>query len=1516
MDDYHIYDEIGRGKHSVVYKGRKKQTIEYVAVKSVDKALMAKVQNEVYMLHEFSHDNTLKFYNWYATARHVWLILEYCTGGDLLALLNQDKQLPESAIKVFGVDLMAGLQYVHSCGVICCDVKPSNVLIDEFGVLKLCGFGLATRVPKSRPPSDTARRGDSATNTVKAGTPCYMAPELFREGAVHSFASDLWSLGCVLYELRVGHPPFVSDSFRALVSSITHDDVAMPAAGSENQFSDDFADLIKGLLQKDPRARMPWAKLLAHPFWSAAPPPECAELPRQPAFEAFCASLPPVRSSDGAPPLSGDGRGGHDVTGGGDPLSPRAEPARHDGAAEAERSRSRGGADDVRATGGQGERAGRVGESRGGAARLSSLARRNIQMDGTGDAPADNEGGDLGSTVPARGRGATLHGDDIKLAHPDAELDFEDRGDASGTGSDEDDADVAADDETDASVGRAAASGEAHDVAGGDGASRHGGAGTRRRKQRPVSAPLRKPNDDSGQRGVAAAPGTSRGRPSADGRSPAARGGAEPTRPVQAWGDSPHDRGSPGTGGARDRVAATHRTAERSSLRGGAGGFADDEDARRLLFGGGTPAGGESAEQLVIHSADLAVRPIVCNPAIEATIAPSLSARTLPYEALPASEVLTLGRSELESHLTRVYKSLSGSATTRDKLASLAYCFQLGANADVANYIVNSSLMTLWIRMLGRARDSAPSLRARLALVMGVVVRHATFVSPSLGDENILSVLKDCVSDRSATVRRRAMSVLGELLFYIATQDDVADGAGSEESSRRGSSWRPPGWTTPLLLRCLGRGEDEIVAHYAAKTLENILAQSESLGPRLATAEIAAALLELGSTSRSENLRATCSGALVHLLRRSLALRSVLERRDEPSSRSASTRSGGASSFMGARLVADGLRSTSTTSQQAAVNLLNLLLVNVKRRPGSADPSSPALRTRLVQMAPRAFIPHLMRHVEKADLDGGGGVLAAKAALAMAQLIRADAASTRRRPLLIHLTVEKRLPGVLSRVASRLAEDASEPASPLVASVRSYLLRGVQLLAATVVRSAHDVLEDISHVVAADEMGGADSDSAASADMAEPLGVLLPLLSNSVFCSHVAGRGLAARLAECLQPGRPTHGEVVRVAFLVAEAFAQRRDVVLLQERDVVTDLLPALASGLEHESGDRRALCLGVLTTFLSVLLGATAKATAEEDAATRAASPRRARRLRDRVAALQNFLVTCITPHLHNLLLDRDPVPQGAVRLLLGVIEWSPPFAAVLDRNDLIRDVVSLLPTRGDAETLNASNVALVARIVESGEVDVRALVEYGLVQRVGAVVSAAFATQRWESLQQVADLMYDCLFDAGEDDRAARREGSSRARASLLQELRPWLATVPTLCRVIADGLSGERDAGAASASDTDTSSIVASITRVLLLAAQLFQSRFYGLLAKGRYAPVLDLVASLRVLPRTSRLGVVRLLRHAAESSSPVRRLLIGERGLVSDLERLVRANATSGESAAAATDGDDHVVALIDILTAR
>ena len=181
----------------------------------------------------------------------------------------------EPSIQVFGFDLLDGMQFIHAKGIICCDLKPANLLLNESGTMKFADFGLAQLlgdINGSGGNSEQARRG----------TPCYMAPELFQNDGYHSYASDFWSLGCVLYEMAAGSPPFVSTSFRELMNQILQRDFP-PISG----ISKDFEDLLRSLLCKNRLDRIDWPALLHHPFWpSPDGTPQLLPLPRQARFDA------------------------------------------------------------------------------------------------------------------------------------------------------------------------------------------------------------------------------------------------------------------------------------------------------------------------------------------------------------------------------------------------------------------------------------------------------------------------------------------------------------------------------------------------------------------------------------------------------------------------------------------------------------------------------------------------------------------------------------------------------------------------------------------------------------------------------------------------------------------------------------------------------------------------------------------------------------------------------------------------------------------------------------------------------------------------------------------------------------------------------------------------------------------------------------------------------------------------------------------------------------------------------
>lgn len=254
-----LYGQIGSGrpsqsyKETKTYKGRIKQTIEFVAAKSIDIQRKDEVYNYVDIIGSLKHPFIIKFYSWYQTKHHFWLIFEYCPGGTLLELLEQDVRLPEPIIRIFGGDILSALLYMHQQGIIFRDLQPRNIMLDECGNLKLNDFTHAEKLEKPFP----FRIPDPELIE-------YMAPELFDEQGVASFASDLWAFGCLLYRMAAGSTPFFSSSQEDTVSKILKADFQPPDIPD---YSDDFNNLLHQLLIRNCFERIRWKTLIDHPFW-------------------------------------------------------------------------------------------------------------------------------------------------------------------------------------------------------------------------------------------------------------------------------------------------------------------------------------------------------------------------------------------------------------------------------------------------------------------------------------------------------------------------------------------------------------------------------------------------------------------------------------------------------------------------------------------------------------------------------------------------------------------------------------------------------------------------------------------------------------------------------------------------------------------------------------------------------------------------------------------------------------------------------------------------------------------------------------------------------------------------------------------------------------------------------------------------------------------------------------------------------------------------------------------------
>ncbi|XP_021063507.1 serine/threonine-protein kinase ULK4 [Mus pahari] len=283
MENFVLYEEIGRGSRTVVYKGRRKGTINFVAILCTEKCKRPEITNWVRLTHEIKHKNIVTFHEWYETSNHLWLVVELCTGGSLETVIAQDENLPEDVVREFGVDLVTGLHHLHRLGILFCDLSPGKILLEGPGTLKFSNFCLAKVEGESLEEffalvAAEEGGGDSGENALKKsmktrvrGSLIYAAPEIVK-GTEFSVTSDLWSLGCLLYEMFSGKPPFFSETVSELVDKILYED-PLPPVPKDSSFpkaSSDFVNLLDGLLQKEPQKRLSWEGVLQHPFWKDA----------------------------------------------------------------------------------------------------------------------------------------------------------------------------------------------------------------------------------------------------------------------------------------------------------------------------------------------------------------------------------------------------------------------------------------------------------------------------------------------------------------------------------------------------------------------------------------------------------------------------------------------------------------------------------------------------------------------------------------------------------------------------------------------------------------------------------------------------------------------------------------------------------------------------------------------------------------------------------------------------------------------------------------------------------------------------------------------------------------------------------------------------------------------------------------------------------------------------------------------------------------------------------------------
>ncbi|CAE7416206.1 OSK1 [Symbiodinium natans] len=253
---YILGKTIGEGTFGKVKLGTHILTGEKVAVKILEKerivdvADVERVAREIHILKLVQHPHIIQLYEIIETPRQLYLIMEYCPGGELFDYIVAQGRVKEREACRFFHQIMAGVEQIHRMNVVHRDLKPENLLLDEQRNIKIVDFGL----------SNTYQDGQLLKTAC--GSPCYAAPEMVAGQRYVPSRCDVWSCGVILFALVCGYLPFEDQNTSALYRKILNADYQAPKFISES-----VRDLIARMLNTDPEQRFTTSKIRAHAWY-------------------------------------------------------------------------------------------------------------------------------------------------------------------------------------------------------------------------------------------------------------------------------------------------------------------------------------------------------------------------------------------------------------------------------------------------------------------------------------------------------------------------------------------------------------------------------------------------------------------------------------------------------------------------------------------------------------------------------------------------------------------------------------------------------------------------------------------------------------------------------------------------------------------------------------------------------------------------------------------------------------------------------------------------------------------------------------------------------------------------------------------------------------------------------------------------------------------------------------------------------------------------------------------------
>jgi len=246
---YELLEVIGEGGMSTVYKARDRVLDRIVAVKILrsefasDKGFVEKFKSEALAVASFSHPNIVNIYDVGQENDVHYIVMEFVDGKTLKEIIREQAPLPvEQAVNI-AVGVCDGVHHAHEKGIIHRDIKPHNILITEQGMVKVADFGIARAISNS-----TITYGKNIVGSVH-----YFSPEQARGEGINR-TTDIYSIGCVLFEMLTGKVPFNADSPITVALRHIHDEPPSPRSINPD-IPEDLEAIIFKAMAKDPGKR-------------------------------------------------------------------------------------------------------------------------------------------------------------------------------------------------------------------------------------------------------------------------------------------------------------------------------------------------------------------------------------------------------------------------------------------------------------------------------------------------------------------------------------------------------------------------------------------------------------------------------------------------------------------------------------------------------------------------------------------------------------------------------------------------------------------------------------------------------------------------------------------------------------------------------------------------------------------------------------------------------------------------------------------------------------------------------------------------------------------------------------------------------------------------------------------------------------------------------------------------------------------------------------------------------------